>query len=41
MSDDGPVLPTNKSSKELAQEFSDFFIHKIETIRHGITSKTQ
>ena len=41
MSSDEPVLPSNKSVKELAQEFSDFFINKIETIRHGIASGNQ
>ena len=34
------VLPSGKSSKVLAQEFSDFFVSKIETIRTDIASKT-
>jgi len=32
------ILPTNKSSKKLAQDFSDFFIDKTEDIRTGISS---
>ena len=30
------ILPTNKSSKKLAQDFSDFFIDKTEDIRTGL-----
>lgn len=28
------VLPSYSSQKQLAQDFSDFFIRKIETIKH-------
>ena len=35
------ILPTNKSSKKLSQDFSDFFIDKIEDIRTGISSQSQ
>ena len=34
------ALPSGKSSDELAQGFSDFFISKIETIRHDIAQQT-
>ena len=34
--DNCTVLPTSKSSKELAQEFRDFFIGKVDTIRADI-----
>ena len=34
-------MPSNKSPKELAQVFSDFFIDKIEGIRTKIASYTQ
>jgi hypothetical protein len=34
------VLPSGKASCELAQDFSDFFINKIECIRDNINSKT-
>ena len=30
------ILPNNKSSKKLAQDFSDFFIDKIEDISPGL-----
>lgn len=32
-------LPSGKSSSELAQDISDFFIKKIETTRNDITSE--
>ena len=35
------VLPIDKMSADLAQDFSDFFINKIETIRNDITSKSK
>jgi len=35
------ILPTTKSSKKLAQDFSDFFINRIEDIRKGISSQSQ
>ena len=35
------ILPSNASSKKLAQDFSDFFINKIECIRSEITSHAQ
>ena len=35
------VLPSNKNSKELANEFSDFFTDKIERIRDDIKTKNQ
>ena len=34
------VLPVDKTSTDLAQDFSDFFIKNIETIRNKITSKS-
>ena len=34
------VLPVGKLSADLAQDFCDFFINKIETIRNDITSKS-
>jgi hypothetical protein len=35
------ILPSNSSPQHLAQEFSDFFIEKIETIRNNIRFQTQ
>jgi hypothetical protein len=35
------VLPTSFSSKELAQNFSDFFTDKIDGIRNKISSDTE
>ena len=35
------VLSIGKMSADLAQDFSDFFIHRIETIRNYITSKSK
>jgi len=35
------ILPTNKASKKLAHDFSDFFINKIEDIITGISSQSQ
>ena len=41
---DGPSkvsMPTGKTAQELSQEFSDFFIDKVEKIRSQITSQNQ
>ena len=35
------ILPSHSSSKELAQDFSEFFINKIEGIRSNIASQTK
>ena len=35
------VLPTSSSSEELAQNFSDFFIDKIDGIRNKIRTETE
>ena len=37
---DEGILPNNKSSKKLAQGFSDVFINKIEDIKTGISSQS-
>ena len=34
-------MPTDLSPNQLAQEFSDFFVNKIENIRNGINSHSQ